>query len=117
MAKKYFPRQELAARGLSPMAIAALERGYQLSESQVTEIEELADRISAQETAPASASAADFSALEEGIQRLAGLTAPGPTHADVSALQSQIDDLKLLVFSPGVCPEPEQDLMYPPSYN
>lgn len=103
MAKKpYFPRQELAARGLGPMAIAALERPYQLTEEQGEEIAKLGERMKSAE-----------GRLGDSFD----FERPGPTHADIAALQAQIDDLKVQARPPVAEPEPAQDLMYPPFYN
>jgi len=100
--KPYFPRQELAARGLGPMAIAALERPYQITEEQAEEITKLDERMKA---------------AEEELGDRFDFNRPGPTYADIAALQGQIDDLKVLARPPAAEPEPAQDLMYPPSYS
>lgn len=97
--RPYFPRQELAARGLSPIAVEALERTHTRSVEQAEEITRIEQRVSA----------------FEGAQFDFGR--PGPTHADIAALQAQIDALKVLTQPPALAPEPVQDLMYPPPYN
>lgn len=117
MAKRYFPRQELAARGLSPMVIAALERAYQLSDEQVGEVAEIVERLAAQEAASTARFAAELAGVEAELRQLVGLIAPGPSYADISALQAQIDDLMILARPPEAGSEPDQDLMYPPSYS
>jgi len=114
---KFFPRQELAARGFSPTTIAALERAYRLSEEQADQIADVSDRVSAQEAAPVGISHAEVAALESDLLRLIGLLPPGPTHADIAALQAQLEDLKVQVRPRIPDPEPAQDLMYPPSYS
>lgn len=118
MAKRpYFPRQELAAKGFGPMAIAALERAYLLSDQQVDEIALLIDRLSAQEIGSTARLSADIAGVEQELLHLIGMTQAGPSHADIAQLQAQIDDLKVLTRPPEASPAPAPDLMYPPPYN